>query len=222
MIDNSEATRQLSIGELDSLILKACRGAGYSWGLSQEAGRAAAWLALRGLSAAGAFVTLLQQIDTTLISHTPEVLAQPSGIRLSRAGNGLCPVMTGAMLSDFGWSGEKVVAEQVYSPLILIPFLAASAKGANAGLAVRGDGVQLVIGNDGELTSGSAGFDESQRTVEITAMNYVSESEEIKFSRRAPVSPAELQILESFAHLTYVPASDQSRSGAGAGLTDND
>ena len=54
---------ELSIGELDSLVLKAYRGAGFSWGLSQDAGRAAAWMAMRGLPAAECFAELLQQTD---------------------------------------------------------------------------------------------------------------------------------------------------------------
>ena len=54
---------ELSIGELDSLVFKAYRGAGFSWGMAQEAGFAASWLARHGLPAASYFDILLRQID---------------------------------------------------------------------------------------------------------------------------------------------------------------
>jgi hypothetical protein len=42
----------LALSELRSLITKAARGAGLSWGLAEEAGWAAEWLARRGMPAA--------------------------------------------------------------------------------------------------------------------------------------------------------------------------
>ena len=42
----------LSHSELRSLITKAARGAGLAWGLAEEAGWAAEWLARRGFPAA--------------------------------------------------------------------------------------------------------------------------------------------------------------------------
>ena len=38
-----------SLNELDAMARKAARGAGYSWGLAEEAGRATRWLAAAGL-----------------------------------------------------------------------------------------------------------------------------------------------------------------------------
>ena len=42
----------LALSELRALIIKAARGAGLSWGMAEEAGWAAEWLARRGLPAA--------------------------------------------------------------------------------------------------------------------------------------------------------------------------
>jgi len=65
---------QLSFGELDALVLKAYRGAGFSWGMAQEAGRAASWLAQKGLPAGFYYSLLLQQIDAVdSQSLTPNV-----------------------------------------------------------------------------------------------------------------------------------------------------
>ena len=50
----------LSQNEIESLCIKAARGAGYSWGLAEQAGFAAGWLAARGLDATAPLLALLR------------------------------------------------------------------------------------------------------------------------------------------------------------------
>ena len=52
----AEAAPQRSLNEIDSLCQKAARGAGLDWGLAEEAGFAAAWLAARGADGAAALL----------------------------------------------------------------------------------------------------------------------------------------------------------------------
>jgi len=202
---------ELSIGELDSLVLKAYRGSGFSWGLSQEAGRAAAWMAMHGLPAAKCFTELLQKTDglerTALTPETNTGNWSNFTSLVCPAGNsGCCPVIAGTMLSDFGWTvGSKLRLSSVYSPLILIPFVSFCAKSARTALRVSIDEVSIYLTADGQLVSTSS-------ECELVA----------PVARRAAISGDALERLEALAHRTYVPASDQSRSGAGAGLTDND
>ena len=51
---------RLSQNEIEQLCLKAARGAGMSWGLAEEAGFAAAWLAMRGLHGPGGLLAQLR------------------------------------------------------------------------------------------------------------------------------------------------------------------
>ena len=218
---------ELSIGELDSLVLKAYRGAGFSWGLSQEAGRAAAWMAMRGLPAANCFAELLQKTDG--LGHSALTPEAPDG-NWSNC-NGLdsstacCPVIVGTMLSDFGWTvGGELTLCPVYSPLILIPFVSLCAKASGTALCINIDDAVINLMADGRLASGVGDGGCSKTAVVIS--EWRSASTEVESSaplaRRAAISDAALAQLEALAHRTYVPASDQSRSGAGAGLTDND
>jgi len=145
---------ELSIGELDSLVLKAYRGSGFSWGLSQEAGRAAAWMAMHGLPAAKCFTELLQKTDglerTALTPETNTGNWSNFTSLVCPAGNsGCCPVIAGTMLSDFGWTvGSKLRLSSVYSPLILIPFVSFCAKSARTALRVSIDEVSIYLTAD--------------------------------------------------------------------------
>ena len=84
----------LSIGELEALVLKAYRGAGFSWGMAQEAGRAAAWLAHNGLPAACYFDLLLHETDGIEASQlTPSVIMSNAAPDWQMSARPLCPVV---------------------------------------------------------------------------------------------------------------------------------
>lgn len=222
----------LSIGELDSLIMKAFRGAGFSWGLAQEAGRAAAWMAMQQLPAAECFASLLRHTDGNAATQLFPKL--DDGICLA-SNSPRCPVLTGSVISDIGWvvgseggigkAGQaKIGPGDVYSPLILLPFVAHCAKSASVVLCVRFDNIDHLIGSDGRYLISEATFSTAPcASVEITEGSVdISSKEEPPQARRASVSDTDLPYLESLAFRTYVPASEASRKGAGAGLTDND
>jgi len=218
---------ELSIGELDSLVQKAYRGAGFSWGLSQEAGRAAAWMAIHRLPAAKCFAELLQQTDgieysVLLPDAVPYALKDD---RLKDSHGPCCPVIAGTVISDFGWTtGQEVVLDSVYSALIVLPFVSYCSKASGVDLcATIGDETHHIFA-DGQLRSNLNSTETNLSPVVVSELpsQVERQAEVISVARRASVSELELNQLETLAHRTYVPASDASRSGAGAGLTDND
>jgi len=110
--------------------LKAYRGAGFSWGMAQEAGKAARWLAGHHLPALDLFATLLSQ--TTGVSHTqlaPDTTANAWPDSWASPGGVLCPVVAGTFLSDLASmlvpKTTTVRFSAVASPLILLSFIAA-------------------------------------------------------------------------------------------------
>ena len=118
-----------AVGEVEALVLKAYRGADFSWGMAQEAGRAAGWLAARKLPALDAFASLLRQtVDTPHDSLGPDIKSATWPQFWSSPSGMLCPVIAGAMLSDMGSTitdKETVLTlESVVTPLILLPFAA--------------------------------------------------------------------------------------------------
>lgn len=210
-----------SIGEAESLVLKAYRGAGFSWGMAQEAGHAAAWMSMYGLPALEQFAQLLPAIDGKRISeivplmHIPGKWSNPTGT--------LCPVVAGTAFADgdYDLSDSGLELENVLQPLILLPFLSQSDRtievaideenylcGANICACIAG-----TAGNISGPTCTSVSVKQSDRVLENT----------LAFSQRAIVDSAAVDQLNIFAHRTYVPASEASRlAGAGAGLLDND
>ncbi len=223
----STTIKLLSLGELESLVLKAVRGAGYSWGLSQEAGRAAAWLARHGLPAAEAFAKLLPIIDSQPAKALGPQIIKGQWLSVSSP---LCPVVTGTAMSDFGWPGiggcvdQPIELTQVACPIILVPFLSGCAVAAGRSLSIVSASGQLTVDREGQLVSGGVFGDDQYATVHIveSGASVPDTNSAFKLRRRASVAAVEMQILEAMAHRTYVPASEQSRSGAGAGLSDND
>ena len=82
-----------SLNEVEALSRKAARGAGLSWGLAEEAGRATRWLVVHGLPGPEVLLAALTRLDG--LPH--EARAPLDGWQ---ARDTLCPVTTGAALAD--------------------------------------------------------------------------------------------------------------------------
>jgi len=196
-----------SLGEMAALALKATRGAGLPWGLAEEAAGAVFWLHQRNLPGISALCGYLASRD------------QPQ-----RTGTALCPLVTGAALSDGSHPcpsqmDDTIDLGVVAAPLLLLPFVATISPGTiwlEAGAAstatssppdhwhsdwLRGSAAcQLRCDAGPQIDPGHAGQ-----------------------TRLADHFACCVDRLTGYAHRTYAPATSQSRlAGAGAGLTDND
>ncbi len=185
-----------SLGEAQALAVKAARGAGYSWGLAEEAGYALRWLAAHGLPGPAALAGLL---EGGCAAATP----------CQR-----CPLARGAALADLGEMPDGLV--DLRYPVLLAPF-AARLSGA-AGL--QWPGAAIALENDevwitGNVLTASAevGFQPGE----------VSGGPAERMTRIPDTDAPSIDVLVLFAARTYAPATEASRlSGAGAGTTDND
>jgi hypothetical protein len=86
-----------SLNEVEAYGRRAARGAGMSWGLAEEAGKAARWLSARGLPGVELLLRLLTAND-----GRPYACMAPAidGGRWESPDGELCPVCCGAALSD--------------------------------------------------------------------------------------------------------------------------
>jgi len=196
-----------SLGEMAALALKATRGAGLPWGLAEEAAGAVFWLHQRNLPGISALCGYLASCD------------QPP-----RTDSALCPLVTGAALSD-GSSpcpsqmDDSIDLGVVAAPLLLLPFVATISPGTiwlQAGMAGKAAYAWPDHWHSGWLR-GSAAC-------------------QLRFAAGPQIDPGHahhtrlpdhfaccVDRLTDYAHRTYAPATSQSRlAGAGAGLTDND
>ncbi|RWX59479.1 DUF3726 domain-containing protein, partial [Mesorhizobium sp. M2A.F.Ca.ET.039.01.1.1] len=90
----------LSFNEVETLSAKAARGAGFSWGLAEDVGRAARRIAAEDDNWGKAMLSLAEQAQ----SFEPPSLARAarwrSGETDAATGGPLCPIQTAALLLD--------------------------------------------------------------------------------------------------------------------------
>jgi hypothetical protein len=214
----------VSLNEVESLSLKAARGAGMSWGLAEEAAHAARWLAARGWAWDRSLVGLLER---------REQIAAPMlaghDISSSRQGLAICPIHAGAAMADLLHVHESVTLYDVLSPIWLVPF-AHRRTGEHRSVEVTWSGGACSISAGGAISAEALGTQDAPLGwIRVELKTDVSSPDAVPMPTR-PVIPAGTQAdpaawaaLEQWAARTYVPASLQSRlAGAGAGLSDND
>lgn len=210
----------VSLGEIDSTALLAARGAGYSWGLAEEAGKSTRWLAARRMPWLPSLLAMLAVSP----GETEFVIAGET-IRPKRAPN-MSPLSVGAYIAD-ARQPLPVTLHNVRHPIWLLPFAAVLASemrspvaigwlDAKAGLTER---AVYQLGNPASLRAEAA----SQVRIEPLPTEPSEPPSFVRQSGGSQVDPDAWRALEELAGRTYVPATDASRlRGAGAGILDTD
>ena len=191
-----------SLNEIEALARKAARGAGFEWGLTEEAGQAVRWLEARGLPGAKALEFALN-----------------AGV-LDDAGR--CAISLGCAICDGAVTPVSLSSRDVIAPLLLLPFASWWSEQHKQSLtlswpdgAIDIEGACFAIGPAGVTVPPRADIAFIDRKARgLTQVN-------VGF--RAQVDCETYVALSAFAQRTYAPSTEVSRlSGAGAGLSDND
>lgn len=188
----------LSFSEWRSLAVKAARGAGLEWGLAEEAGWAAEWLARRSLPAAEwAAVWLAKSLE-----------GQPN------------PIEAGVSLSERLLFCETSFSPQplpdgLCAPGYLLPFLHRVAARWGGLALVNQTGVAAAVDPDGTVTFGPAWGAETRGW-------WLQPALPVKTPGRPTLSASLVDCLEGLALRTTVPPSDISRQDAGSATPDTD
>lgn len=209
-----------ALNEIEATAKRAARGAGSSWGMAEEASKAARWLCAQGIDGAAVLAAVLEQNDSKPAEGLcPESLSGD----WQAAGGTLCPLLAGAALSDCAarLAEGRITLQAVSHPAMLLPFAAAAAAQLGQtvtleweGCAAVTDGKTVSIKGDGLLAAETRGASASLGgTLPAPAPK----------ATRATPEPAAWDSLNRLAHRTFAPATEASRiAGAGAGLSDND
>lgn len=214
-----------SLNELEVETKKAIRGAGLSWGLAEDGGKAVRWLAARGVDPLPALSDVLARHDRRQhITSTFELTATGR----YTAGAPICPITLGVTLCDHAdrLATRAFVAGPVARPLLLAPFVATAARILGRSLQLEMDGQTIVLNvrgdPSGDLSSLDIPVGADIRCVAIADRLPISEV--IAASTHGIETDADAwACLGCYVKRTYVPASERSRrEGAGAGLIDND
>ena len=211
-----------SLNEVDATAKKAARGAGHSWGIAEDAGKATRWLCGHGFDGTKALALVLADSDgANLKERAPNAL---NG-KWHAAGGALCPLLAGAALCDSinFWQAEGLTLQNVGPPIMILPFLAMAAQHISMPISATWGGVLLVT--DGQNTtlefSNKAELLSPAKSIKLRCKGQVLSP--IPRHSRANPTLADWDCLNAFAARTYAPATAESREkGAGAGLSDND
>lgn len=201
----------LSLGEVEATAKKAARGAGYPWGLAEDAATATRWLCAQGLDGCAALAALLSTTDgADLARHTPQPGAEP----WRAPGGTLCPLIAGAALSDHAAalaSAPRHLA-QIAQPILLLPFAAQAARALAQPVRITWpDGHATTDGTQLHLTA-----EPGPTAAHVTASCEGTGPPPRPACDRATPAPAAWDTLLALAHRTYAPATDESRrKGAG-------
>lgn len=187
----------LSLNEVETLSTKAARGAGFSWGLAEDIGRAARRVAVEDENWGQALLGLLDNAQ----SFAPPDLSRTARWRMGEAdvatGRPLCPIRTAALLLDDPL--EAGVLPLTILDVALPVWLDAMLRRSTMGLAhpVVLPRADVVIERHLQIAQPVAG-------------------------RRGAIDRETLAALNAFAARTYVPESERSRArGAGGGRVDD-
>ncbi len=194
--------------EIAALARKAARGAGFDWGTAEEAGRAARWLAARGLPGPEALAGLLERLGE---ARGPEC----EGHDWNAGTGALCPLRTGIAISDrpaIVGEGDLRLGPVIY-PVLLLPFLADVAQDVGRVHLLAGPGGALI--EPDRLWTIGAFPDQTESARIIRAGPHPEDLSEHPPQRPGAIDPGALDTLNAFAERTYAPATDASRAGAG-------
>lgn len=201
-----------SLNEVEATAKRATRGAGYAWGVAEDAAKATRWLCAHDLDGVANLARLLGASERNA----------PTSIDGDWTGEGaLCPLQVGCLLSDSAHllNDGPIRIQTLAEPALLLPFAALAARQLNAVVSVDCEGQVAVT--DGQILAMPGDFPTVAATVTITLGGTLPASSP-RTSRATP-APLDWDALNSFAHKTYAPATEESRLlGAGAGLSDND
>lgn len=208
-----------SLSEIEAQSKKAVRGAGFSWGYAEEAAKSVRFLAAHQLPGAIVLAAYLQARDHAAVGSYVRPVTETAVWTAEEDTLALCPILTGACLCDNTpmQSVDALMLEQLAYPLLVVPYLALMSWRSEQSLQLCWEGVELVCHeglidwltyNDTSLTAERA----ERFTCRVVTKTGVGK-EAGKLGQ--VISKDIWRALDQFAQHTYVPATEESRRGAG-------
>ncbi|WIY24363.1 DUF3726 domain-containing protein [Parasedimentitalea psychrophila] len=212
-----------SLNEVEALSKRAARGAGLDWGFAEEASKATRWLCAQDLDGCRLLSSILDAYqDNGRHLHAPLTLTGEWHTPIET----LCPVQTGASLSDCAAqvASDGVEIRDLSNPLFILPFVAAVARVTKTCLLVTWEGASITTdGNTVDLRFSAETTPYVEHADRLVIAQTAPLTKAAKSPCRANPSSQNWEELNSLAALTYAPATETSRRlGAGGGQTDND
>jgi hypothetical protein len=214
---------RLTLVEAESYLRKAARASGLDWGIAEEAGKAARWLAAFDLPGPETMLAHLQQLPAgEYRQFLPDCSREP----WQAPGGLLCPVITGAALADRSTQmldGHCFRLAATAYPLLLAATVGQAARCHRTVFTTTWAGVRVSCFENGLSIEGNRDDLTLSRVEAVTCqLDDLSVPQQLPSTLAYAIDPEIFQRIDRLAFQTYAPATEASRAGAGAGLTDND
>lgn len=213
----------ITLAEIESSLRKAARASGLDWGIAEEAGKTARWLAAFDLPGPEIMLTHLNKLARSdYQDHIPDCDLEP----WQSSGAALCPVVTGAALADRAAlmiNGRPIKLGPTAYPLLLAGALGQAARFHHTAFTLCWAGLRMTCFSHGISVAGER---DSLLLTEVPhvccCQEDLSDPGQVASTRAYSIDESVFREIDALAFQTYVPATEESRAGAGAGLTDND
>lgn len=194
----------------------AARGVGWSWGMAEECGEAASWLAQYGLPWADIILNCLQNPYSATISPAPKAWASNAD---------LCGLHAGVTLAEFaqlpeGPTPQGVTIGNVRDARLLLPFVARCAITLDTTLRVS-----VAFRPWADVTATTIALETDKIAYGLVLIRMAKSSlppTHAKNFQTASLSILQKAQLDAFALKMTVPSSAQSEGGAGGDTSDRD
>lgn len=215
--------KKITLAEIEAYIRKAAGAVHLDWGISEEAGKAARWLAAFDLPGPELLLAHLQNIDG-LNYH--DFIPDCSQLVWKAESGIICPVIAGAALADRSANmldGKVFELSNVAHPLLLAATVGQAARCHQTVFTTSWANVSVSCFENGISIDGDWNDLLLDKTDAVSCrQGEASTPDQLPSTMAYSIENDVWQQIDALAFKTYAPATEESRAGAGAGLTDND
>ena len=202
----------ITFSEIETTTKRASKAVGFSWGVAEEIGKSIRSLELFGLPG---IINLNQYLKKINKKHPKKITKIEKENKTTD--KEFCPIYSGVAFLDRCLELEKLKSIKFYNvsyPLLMLPFISRSSEIISKKILVQFDNSSFLLNYDKSIFSKNI-----QKQVQIQAK--VLNIEFIE--NRNSFSEQDWKELYKLSEETFVDESDSlKKTGAGAGLTDND
>ena len=202
----------ITFSEIETTTKRASKAAGFSWGVAEEIGKSIRSLELFGLPG---IINLNKYLKKIKKKH-PKKIAKIEKKNKTKDKE-LCPIYSGTAFLDRCLELEKLKSLKFYNvsyPLLMLPFISRASEMISKKILVQFDKSSFLLNFDKSIFS---------KDIEKQAQS-IAKVVNIEFmENKNSFSKQNWKELYKLSEETFVDESDSlKKTGAGAGLTDND
>ena len=202
----------ITFSEIETTTKRASKAAGFSWGIAEEIGKSIRSLELFGLPG---IINLNKYLNKIKKKH-PKKIAKIEKKNKTKDKE-LCPIYSGIAFLDRCLELEKLKSLKFYNvsyPLLMLPFVSRASEIMSKKILVQFDKSSFLLNFDKSIFSKDI-KKQAQSIAKVVNIEFIENKN--SFSKQ------NWKELYKLSEETFVDESDSlKKTGAGAGLTDND